>query len=96
MIRAVVRAANPKHTDRPQARDADRRAAPVSRWADHVAQLHRSERIAQTAAQAAAELPGAVAPAQYTVRKLVAPAPAPRVLEPRRAPAQLSLFSKLV
>jgi hypothetical protein len=92
VIRAVARAEHPKRTDRPQARDADRRAVPASRWADHVAQLHRSERIAQ----AAAEMPGGVAPAHYTVRKLVAPAPSPRVLEPRRAPAQLSLFSKLV
>jgi hypothetical protein len=59
----------------------------ASRWASHVAQVHRAERLAASAASSAG-----VPPAQYTVRKLAVAPHAARVLESQRAPAQLSLF----
>lgn len=62
-------------------------SAQASRWASHVAQVHRAERLAPSAASSAG-LP----PAQYTVRKLAVAPHAARVLEPQRTPAQLSLF----
>jgi hypothetical protein len=61
-----------------------------SRWADHVAQLHRAER-----ATAAHHYSGApVPPAQFTVRRAEAAPSSARVLQMRRVPVQLELFDK--
>ena len=62
-------------------------SAQVSRWSSHVAQVHSAERLGASAASSAG-----VPPAQYTVRKLAVAPHAARVLEPKRTPAQLSLF----